>query len=825
MDDNPSPQENLDQTPEPVESGEAPRHTRPLDGEQKPWLQWVMTRKGMITLTIASVVLLTVAIAGGWYLISQRGSASRQNLNSPPPPSLSELAKEYPELKNILTDEKLDSVYKEFMLVYQKDGGDAAYELAQKRGLLNAKGDLRLTLELDTNDTAALAAELEAKGFEVTAAHDNLMDVAIPIKMLAKAVEEDRPEELFQGISGLEHIVRIRLPVISLQDVGKVETESVHVIGADVWQAAGITGKGIKVGVLDRGFDSYRSLLGGDLPANVTVKSFIAGLEADQAGTVHGSAVAEIIHDIAPDAELFFAAYDTDVEQRQAIDWLISQGVRIISHSGSSIYGPMDGTGDDAVMVDQIVAGGVLWVNSAGNRGYTHYRATFRDDDGDGYHEFSPGDELMGFAPIGRTTLVLNWDDWQSGNQDLDLYVTDADGNEITKSTNVQNGPGSQSAEGLVYEFTDNGPYAVAFYASHIDRPVLMNFFLWDGELEYYTPEYSITTPGDSRSSLTVGAVNWSDDVLEDYSSRGPTSDGRLKPEISAEAGVSSAAYGSTWLGTSASTPHVSGAAALVLQVFPNYTPQQVTEFLLSRSLDFGPAGPDNGYGYGRLSLGAVPEAPPPVEPTPVEPTATQSALVPPSLAPTEPVVTPTQAVALLSTPVSQVVVSPKSSVDNSRSLGLILGLLACVVVPGLLGLGGVLLLGGVWYLRRSQPSPAPMPRSAAPRPGASSPAAAKPAVAKPVPPPPSPKPPPPEQPVAASPEPPPPAKAEPRCPRCGSPHRPEAKFCPTCGLDLQPVRPPQVQPSYCRNCGEKLRRNSKFCPRCGTPVSSSESE
>jgi len=34
----------------------------------------------------------------------------------------------------------------------------------------------------------------------------------------------------------------------------------------------------------------------------------------------------------------------------------------------------MDGTGDDAVMVDQIVANGVLWVNSAGNRGYTHYR-------------------------------------------------------------------------------------------------------------------------------------------------------------------------------------------------------------------------------------------------------------------------------------------------------------------------------------------------------------------------------------------------------------------------------------------------------------------
>ncbi len=217
----------------------------------------------------------------------------------------------------------------------------------------------------------------------------------------------------------------------------------------------------------------------------------------------------------------------------------------------------------------------------------------------------------MGFIPVGQTIVMLNWDDWQNGTQDMDLYVTDADGNEIASSKNVQNGPGSSSAEGLVYEFTDNGPYAVAFYASHIDRPVMLNFFLWDGEIEYYTPEYSVTTPGDARSSLTVGAVNWSDDKLEDYSSRGPTNDGRLKPEIAAQAGVSSAAYGSTWVGTSASTPHVSGAAALILQIFPSYTPQQVTEFLLGRSIDLGPAGPDNGYGYGRLDLGPVPTAPP----------------------------------------------------------------------------------------------------------------------------------------------------------------------------------------------------------------------
>jgi subtilisin family serine protease len=771
----------------------------------------------MLTLGAVSVVMLLVAIAGGWYFLSLRSPGSSQNIKTTPPASLDELAAQYPELANILQDDKLDSVYKEFMVVYQEGGGEAAYELAQKRGLLNANGDLRLTLELDTDDTAPLTQELEAKGFEVTATSGNLMDIAIPIELLAKAVEEDKPEELFQGISGLEHIIRIRLPVISIQDVGSVETESVSVIGADVWQSAGITGKGVKVGVLDRGFDGYRSLLGGDLPANAVVQSFIAGLDADQAGTVHGSAVAEIIHDIAPDAELFFAAYDTDVEQRQAIDWLVSQGVRIISHSGSSVYGPMDGTGEDALLVDQIVAGGVLWVNSAGNRGYTHYRAPFRDDDGDGYHEFSPGDELMEFVPVGQTIVMLNWDDWQNGTQDMDLYVLDADGNEIASSRNVQNGSGSAAAEGLVYEFSDNGPYAVVFYASRIDRPVLLNFFLWDGEIEYYTPEYSVTTPGDSRSSLTVGAVNWSDDALEDYSSRGPTSDGRLKPEISAQAGVSSAAYGSTWVGTSASTPHVSGAAALVLQIFPNFTPQQVTEFLLSRSIDLGPGGPDNGYGYGRLNLGVVPEAPPPVEPTPeVGATPTQVELVPPTLAPTEVAAVPTLPVIITSTPERQAIAPPEVQGGGSDSLGVILGLFACVLIPGILGLGGVVLLAGVWYMSRPKPSATPTPSPAARRPAAPRQAAPRP---KPVSPTPSPPPGPPAKPVTPPAAGPAQAAAQPTCPRCGNPHRPEARFCPSCGLSFEAAKPPVEQPTFCRQCGEQLRPDSKFCPRCGERV------
>jgi len=79
-------------------------------------------------------------------------------------------------------------------------------------------------------------------------------------------------------------------------------------------------------------------------------------------------------------------------------------------------------------------------------------------------------------------------------------------------------------------------------------------------------PDGSIATPGDAAGSLTVGAATWGDLKVADYSSRGPTEDGRQKPEIVGPTYVTSnLAFPGTG-GTSASTPHVAGAAVLVRQ-------------------------------------------------------------------------------------------------------------------------------------------------------------------------------------------------------------------------------------------------------------------
>ncbi len=112
----------------------------------------------------------------------------------------------------------------------------------------------------------------------------------------------------------------------------------------------------------------------------------------------------------------------------------------------------------------------------------------------------------------------------------------------------------------------------------------------------------TIIAPADAHDMLTCGAVD-SDGDIAYFSSRGPTVDGRIKPEVCAQ-GVtticatanSDVSYGSA-NGTSLSTPLVAGVACLVIQANPTFTPLMVRDALMktgSRAI-----APDNNYGWG----------------------------------------------------------------------------------------------------------------------------------------------------------------------------------------------------------------------------------
>ena len=99
----------------------------------------------------------------------------------------------------------------------------------------------------------------------------------------------------------------------------------------------------------------------------------------------------------------------------------------------------------------------------------------------------------------------------------------------------------------------------------------------------------------------------WGDDVIEFFSSQGPTTDGRIKPDISAPDGVATVSYGDSFgfafFGTSASAPHMAGAIALMKSRFGVFSLDDVQQILYGRALDRGVAGMDNIYGRGRLDV------------------------------------------------------------------------------------------------------------------------------------------------------------------------------------------------------------------------------
>jgi serine protease AprX len=116
-----------------------------------------------------------------------------------------------------------------------------------------------------------------------------------------------------------------------------------------------------------------------------------------------------------------------------------------------------------------------------------------------------------------------------------------------------------------------------------------------------------IMTPGDADSVITVGAL-FENDSIADFSSRGPTSDGRIKPEICAPgSGVMTMDRNDVIKGaggTSLATPLVSSACALILHAHPEASAQAVRKAVMKTGIRFGPV--DTAYGYGRINAYAA---------------------------------------------------------------------------------------------------------------------------------------------------------------------------------------------------------------------------
>ncbi|MQY69383.1 MAG: S8 family serine peptidase [Firmicutes bacterium] len=517
-----------------------------------------------------------------------------------------EIKKYHPKLESVLG--RLAEEYSQDRMAMQK--------FARQRSIPLENGQVRVILVPPSGEDISAIGQttLVSYGVTIEAISRHLMRAIVPISLL---------EEIADKVEGISYI---RLPYKPFSDMISGESirvsnslrgspvypqqvslgvisEGVELTGASDYHDLGYKGQGTKVGVIDIGFDNLAiSQNAGELPQDLISKDFTGtGLET---GRNHGTGVAEIVHDMAPETQLYLIKIADEVDLENAKDYCIDQDVDIINHSWIwKNTNFTDGTGFICDIVNDARSKGILWVNAAGNSAKSHYQGFFTDTDNDGWHEFSSGDEANDIEHEGGVyNVYLTWDCWPTTDQDYDLYLYDSDFNLVDFSATRQTGT-QEPTEKITLSYLYAGTYHIMVKEHSATEEQEIKVVA--DTLEYQTPEHSICSPADATGAIAVGYVSkekWTTGPQGPYSSQGPTNDGRIKPDIMGPANISSFTWG---IGnfTSAATPHTSGAASLVLSRFGDYSLDQLRSTLEGWAVDMGSSGRDNVYGFGRLKL------------------------------------------------------------------------------------------------------------------------------------------------------------------------------------------------------------------------------
>ena len=461
----------------------------------------------------------------------------------------------------------------------------------------------------------------------LTVKDDDLNKIVNRLKFFGVQIQSKRKNRLqikvdkgrLRQIASWKETAYVRMP--SVAKAQEIISEAVSATGAQAMQQAGFSGKGVKIGIIDLGFFGYSLLLGSELPDSVKKKNFRhdACEFSFCPSQKHGTAVAELIHDLAPEAELYMVSVATVDEFMDAVDWLEHRGVDIVSCSlGYWLCGPVDGTGWCSKKAGEMRGKGILPVFAAGNAAKSHWFGPNKDEDGDSLIEVDEQVQALFFSSSSyqEVTVAANWNDWGKdpedahSDQDIDLlvlspipYSTEVE--TVGASFNNQSGRhGHMPIEATTFNAEPGRQYYIFLVNSNTNRQVTVHVYLeckWNSEITPHIEAQSILQPADSPDVLTVGAADLSNHLL-DYSSHGPTWNGVVKPDVT---GLSGLATLSIWdfAGTSAATPTVAGAAALLKEAHPKWGPDQLQAALELLSKDIYKPGQDNGSGCGLIDV------------------------------------------------------------------------------------------------------------------------------------------------------------------------------------------------------------------------------
>jgi hypothetical protein len=417
-----------------------------------------------------------------------------------------------------------------------------------------------------------------------------------------------------------------------------------------------VDGTGIKIGVLSDGVTNLAASQAlGDL-GPVTV------LPGQTGSGDEGTAMLEIIHDLAPGAQLYFATAFSGITS-------FAQNIRDLRTAGCDIIvddvfyfvetpfqdgapGPTNTNGGAVVQaVKDVTAGGALYFSSAGNSGNLNdgTSGVWEGDFSDGGVVSLPvpgTGRVHSFGAATFNTLTANsrinlyWSDPLGGStNDYDLFVLNTAGTAVAaSSTNIQNGTQDP------YEDAGNrttGQRVVVRKASaaagrflHLNANRGRLTFVTAGQTHGHSTVNSVgaygvaATPAGTPLGAPPNPVGPfpnafnSANTVELFSSDGPrrifynangtaitpgdvsSTGGQVlaKPDITAADGVSDTGVGgfpTTFFGTSAAAPHAGAIAALLMQAVPGMTQAQVRSTLASSAIDIEAPGNDRDSGVG----------------------------------------------------------------------------------------------------------------------------------------------------------------------------------------------------------------------------------
>ncbi len=472
-----------------------------------------------------------------------------------------------------------------------------------------ADGRVRVYLRLAALDEDALA-RVRACGVEV-----EMVDRA---GGRAQALVDARQ---LRDLAALPSVLAIRPAERGRPRIGSVTSEGDAAARADLVRGLGYDGSGTVVGVISDGIDHAADAQAtGDLPA-VTVP---ADARCRPGSGDEGTALLEIVHDLAPGAQLLFSeGFTSSLVFIDSVDCLVAAGAGVIADDLVFFDEPFFADGPLALAVRAAVQAGVSYHSAAGNEAEEHVEQPFRASPDSSFHDFLGGpvdnaDDIV-VPPGGTLVCFLQWNDPFGGSaNDYDLGIFDSALNLIAASTGVQDG--TQDPFEVAGVVNTSGSAQVAKVAiekfSGADR--VLEMFCLDGVQQQYVTDGSVIAQAALPEVVAVGAIDVNDpgrNDVEPYSSRGPARvffpapATRPKPDLAGFDGVSISNAGGfpacppfcTFFGTSAATPHSAAVAALLLSKNPTLTPAHIQDALRGGAVDIGPPGFDDAAGAGRL--------------------------------------------------------------------------------------------------------------------------------------------------------------------------------------------------------------------------------